>query len=385
MRPLFSGLAASIALLALWQTAHAAPSVSGVSGTLTSGQAVTVSGADFGAKTTAAPLKFDQFEGTVGESMVDRGWSAYGGATATVSASRAHGGTRSALSPLPAGTEAFDGAYLPLSNLTTVYSSIWFYWDRVPSGAATGGEIFKWIRISAAASPGTDPYHGVPQFRSQAQPAGAGWCYDELNPNDSLGGSGFVQTDCAIFPTRNDWTRMDVLYTLSSPPGTANGTLRTWYNGTLSMDQVGVVTRASGIADSLTSILLPQMASLAGSSSSYEFSVDDVYIDSTPARVEICNASTFAAASHCEVQPATSWAASSIVITLNRGSFGASDTAYLYVLDSSNAPNSAGFAVTFGTAGSSIDLAGNVSATSTAAGAVSTRLQAPSSLVRVPR
>lgn len=338
-------------LFSISETALAAPSISGVTGTLTHGSDITISGSGFGVKAQAAPLKWDNFEsGTLGESMVARGWSQYSGPTPITTTEQSHAGLRSSLAPLTAGTEDFNGAYLPLSNLTTLYASMWFHWDRDPPGAPTGGEIFKLIRVNASASPGADVYHGVPQYRAQGQPAGD-WWYDEMHPNDSLGGSGSVQSDIVPSPQRGQWTRMDVLYRLSAPAGTANGEIRTWYNGSAEMALSGVVTRSSGISDSLTSILLPQMASLEGSSSSYKFFVDDAYIDSTPARVEICDAATYAASNHCEVQPATAWATGSIGITLNRGSFGTSASAYLYVFDSANDSNASGFSLTFGSGG----------------------------------
>jgi len=53
--------------LALPIIAHAAVSVSGISGTVSNNSSVTVSGAGFGTKAQAAPLKWDNFEsGAVG-------------------------------------------------------------------------------------------------------------------------------------------------------------------------------------------------------------------------------------------------------------------------------------------------------------------------------
>lgn len=340
-----------LALMTPFSSALAAPSISGVSGTFTHGSVVAITGSGFGTKAQAAPLKWDPFEsGALGESMVARGWSQYNGPTPITSAEQAHAGSRSALALLTVGTEDFDGAYLPLDNLTSVWVSLWFYWDRDPPGNPTGGEVFKWIRINASNAPGNEVYTGVPQFRTQMQPSGS-WCYDEVHPNESLNGTGFVQRDCDPAPTRGAWTRMDALYRLSNPAGTANGEIRTWYNGSLEMALSGIVTRASGITDTLTSVLLPQMASLLNSASSYKFFVDDAYIDSTPARVELCESSTYVSSTHCEAQPATAWADGSITITLNRGSFGASGSAYLYVFDVTNASNESGYAVTLGTSG----------------------------------
>lgn len=64
---------------------------------------------------------------------------------------------------------------------------------------------------------------------------------------------------------------------------------------------------------------------------------DDIYIQvGTQARVEICDNAIWANRKHCEIQYPTAWTSDglSITVTLNRGSFGTTDTAYLYVVDS---------------------------------------------------
>lgn len=43
----------------------AAPSVSSTSGTFSHGNSVTISGSSFGSKSTAAPVKYDDFDGGV--------------------------------------------------------------------------------------------------------------------------------------------------------------------------------------------------------------------------------------------------------------------------------------------------------------------------------
>jgi hypothetical protein len=75
---------------------------------------------------------------------------------------------------------------------------------------------------------------------------------------------------------------------------------------------------------------------------------DDIYLDNSPARVEICSGSTWASRSHCEIQISSAWSSSSITATVNRGSFGASNSVYLYVVDASNQANSSGYAITIG-------------------------------------
>lgn len=79
--------------------------------------------------------------------------------------------------------------------------------------------------------------------------------------------------------------------------------------------------------------------------------MDDIYVDDSFQRVAICSESTLGSPPyHCEFQPATSWNDTSITITLNRGSFGSTDSAYLYVFNSSNTASS-GYAITFGSGG----------------------------------
>ena len=79
--------------------------------------------------------------------------------------------------------------------------------------------------------------------------------------------------------------------------------------------------------------------------------MDDVYVDSTFARVEACSGATWASRGHCEMQPASAWTdgtPGSISVTFNQGSFSASDTVYLYVVDSTNDPSPASTALTVG-------------------------------------
>lgn len=79
--------------------------------------------------------------------------------------------------------------------------------------------------------------------------------------------------------------------------------------------------------------------------------MDDLYFDDTWAHVIIGNASTLAASTTTrEVQIPSAWSDTSITVTVNRGAFGASASAYLFVVDSNNVVSS-GYAITFGAGG----------------------------------
>ena len=75
--------------------------------------------------------------------------------------------------------------------------------------------------------------------------------------------------------------------------------------------------------------------------------IDDIYISNgSQARVEIGDKSTYTSCTHLEIQPTSSWSPSSISFKVNKGSFGSSDAAYLFVVDSSGNA-SAGYPITF--------------------------------------
>lgn len=78
---------------------------------------------------------------------------------------------------------------------------------------------------------------------------------------------------------------------------------------------------------------------------------DNVYIDYTPARVMIGNASTFQASTKRELQPPVSWSNNGIEVVVKTGAFNTGEKAYLYVVDA-NGNASGGLPVTIGGTGS---------------------------------
>jgi len=86
---------------------------------------------------------------------------------------------------------------------------------------------------------------------------------------------------------------------------------------------------------------------IAGSDTDVHPVYDDVYIATGPnaqARVEICDASTWAARTHCEIQPVMEWTNTNIQATLNIGSFVSNDSVYLYVVNKDGEVNSTSIA-----------------------------------------
>ena len=79
--------------------------------------------------------------------------------------------------------------------------------------------------------------------------------------------------------------------------------------------------------------------------------MDDIYVDSSFARIMLGNASTYAASTHFEMQVPTAWSNSSVSVKVNTGAFAANQQAYLYVVDANGNINSQGYPITIGGGG----------------------------------
>lgn len=356
----------------------AAVSVTGVTGTLTHGSSVTISGSGFGTKATAAPFTWENFEtGGANLDVLDgvHSWQWYNGNGFTPSVPArphfstidAHSGSFCMRNMPPASHGYFNSEYKTGLNSTTLYFSCWYKFV-VTGDTGSSGQPIKFIRMSSTPSDG-DPYYSVPGkstfgWTYKTSSAGVKNYFEQSNGYAGGGSEGIPgneESEVTLNPTHSPatneptegqaWGRVEALVTLSTP-GVSDGTIALYWNGHELFNSSTVCTRhANNPSIVWDSFILPSMPQDQGTAQ-WDTRVDDVYIDTTQARVEIGDASTWAACTHKEVQPATSWSASSAIVTLNRGSFGTSDTAYVYVVDSTGAVNSSGYQITFGGSGS---------------------------------
>lgn len=81
----------------------------------------------------------------------------------------------------------------------------------------------------------------------------------------------------------------------------------------------------------------------------YVVELDDVYVDSTLARVELCDVARWSdrPGATCEIQPESAWGDDRVGVQLNRGALADGD-AYLYVIRPDGAVNEEGLAVRLG-------------------------------------
>jgi len=79
--------------------------------------------------------------------------------------------------------------------------------------------------------------------------------------------------------------------------------------------------------------------------------VDDVYVDTTWARVFLANGPTYSGATKITMQIPTAWSDGTISVQANTTDFPSGSTAYLYVIDKDGNVNQNGFPVTVGASG----------------------------------
>jgi hypothetical protein len=325
--------AASLAALALSSTAFAAPSVSGVSGTVAHGSSITVSGSGFGSHANYNNIsdtwngsgylafRFRDFEDGVlkGHGFYpqsqDGAWS--------VSASELG---------LQSGGPANSSKYLrryyqtgEAGGLSTdvsgagnqLYTTFKF---MMPSGTQAGKFWRSWgANTSEWLSSGCGNY--------------------EVRGSSDMNGDTEYGTGPQL--TTGKWHRVEIW---------ADAPAKTFR---VSVDGQVAWTKSNWLASTLGinghTIDYPNMLDSGSRDASCpatgSFNYDDIYIDFTSARVELGNASTWSASTKKEVQLATKWADGSISVEVNTGEFNNGDTVYLYVVDSSGHANSTGYAM----------------------------------------
>lgn len=327
-------------LLALFGVpALAAPSISGTSGTLTHGSSVTVSGSAFGSRPTAAPLRSDDFEaGTVGQNIT--GWAI----TSTIPsmlpeyAAVARPGTPGGKSALEAFGSGNYNSGIGVSNYVT---RKWY--------------VSGWVKGTTSGSPTRNAK--LVSFRGPdlSEPEGR---LDQY-PNN---GSGHIYTaDCNGTKTQDNWNiasnliiedgnwhRFEAWIDLGTPNG-GNGLYQVWKD---TSTWGGVLSGTMITSDCSFEEVHVQhyYATDTGTQPEANYWWDELYIDTSRARVEIGNASTWAASTHRELQTTSAWSASSATFKLNRGSFAPGTSVYLYVVDDSGSA-SAGYPITIDSGG----------------------------------
>lgn len=335
-------------LMASGASSYAAPGNISVSGIVSGGQTISITGSDFGTKTQGPPELWDNFESaTNGSALTGRvptigsvAWGTLGNPVASTSNHRTNS-TTSYFGDFSNGVYNNSVYYLRTETTTGAKKYFSFWWRGGRAGDTWSRNMKPWQHFGSGSDQpmyyiGDGTGDGDPGFRSNV-----------IDNTSSLAREGSSYGCGNMESKENQWIRWEG-YIVLSDPGVQNGRMEVW------LSQPGTITRSNCIhhptaVTRSTSNGFRQWAfgeymdTAGGDSIVY---MDDIYIDNTLARVELCDTSTWSTVTHCEVQPQTAWSTTSITTTVNTGSFQTDQTAYLYVVDANGDANATGYEVT---------------------------------------
>ncbi len=316
--------------------------IDGVTGVVSSGQSVTVTGTGFGVKSPAAPILWETFDDGVNDAPLstDSDWPTYAGNGARYSDVSPHSGGLCVYNwvsnAAPSGNGfATNNFHFPESD------EIYYSYLYRHEGTSVGPAVQKSGRINTTGNLYSGP--GVVALSDS---------YVYYTPGDS-----------AVYPADDDgtgryfsssilgsdtWTRHQLFGRLSTPAGQANGLILVSV-GDEEKTFADIVTREAGNSFQFESVILGLMFANINTvpGAWHDMYLDDVYIDNTRARVELCTGMTWELRGECQPQPATSWDEVSITITINGGQWASGQTVFVYVLDADGVANDNGFGLVF--------------------------------------
>jgi len=324
----------TIVLLLIPAIALAGPQVTAVDGPVADGATVTVLGLDFGTKSPAAPVLFDHVvdqavygalaegdpiptrTGGCPDCPWERNLPYGGGVRYTVQNVRTAGG---------AAYRAAGAGYLALADLG----------DLAPDRLL----VNWWVRAVDALDP--DVAHQL--IRVRADP-------DDLE-------SGVVTwSQRSLVRSVNENEQSTLWRDWGGEPGV-------WYDLELQVDSRDEVTLGLGRVQALVDgdpihtadfwaaaplndlVVLGLKLLPPDPIPAPELTFTDIYVDTTFARVFLCDTSDAAPGSHCELQRPETWSDTSLTISCVTGTFAAGDTVYLFVVDA-DGERSGGYPVT---------------------------------------
>lgn len=305
--------------------AISAPSVQAVSGDVAHGGDLTITGSAFGQKSPAKPYLWAPFDGSGNPSSLGivTSWSQVQSMTYAPGEGMSGSGAFKASNGSGTWTARVDASGFAWND----YGHKMYLYRRVKRNFnVTDSMNWKIIRVWPSSSSYPNWHIGTHNARLYVEGIGAGsWI---LNNNLARGTANVWRIDEFITQANSNAGASDGIFqylvngaTVESLPrsGTDNWKVReNSANGSASMNQIYPI---HGV---MANFNMP---------SDYRYWVDDVYLDTTWARVVVGNASTLSASTHREIQIPTAWSATSITVVANLQSFPANQTPYLFVVD----------------------------------------------------
>jgi hypothetical protein len=178
----------------------------------------------------------------------------------------------------------------------------------------------------------------------------AGWANSFISYGEYLPGTAKYTGGAREKLRRGDWHHITATLTESSARGVADGSLKFTVDGVVLQHRTNLITRADFSDFKRVSVIGIENAWGPGAGESNDAPndvfLDEVYVSTTLAKVELGSASTYAASRHLQLQPSVTFAsASSLRFTLNQGSLAPGSDVWIYVTDTSGNVNANGYRI----------------------------------------
>jgi hypothetical protein len=359
-------IVAVIAFVASVPPVLSAPLVQQVSGALDHNNSITISGSGFGSKPNAAPVVWDNATGNAMSAKWDGAWpdqlpgynTKYYAPMRGINLPHAHD-TSYIAGAHAAKTGAYSGYDVVFyKNITLPASESYIYvswYQRADDAWVFGGDKpstvdvpndnnFKTFVYSVCCGPYELPYwytmFGPPHPASNTDKS-LQWAINGpvLSNPDVNGHSAWW--NAAVNPMAGKWSKVEMALKVTSQ---RDGYVSLWENGRQQIHYVGPTDNFPGMK---RTVAIGGYARQQGYPSNWRY-FDDVYLDTTLARVVLADKPTLSQATIIENQIPSAWSDGSITATVNLGQFTQGQTAYLFVVDASGTPSASGLAVVAG-------------------------------------
>jgi hypothetical protein len=304
-----------------------AQSVNAVSGEAIQDSLLIIAGSGFGEKQQVSPITWDDVESGSFSNL----WQSSN--QLSIGSEARHSNSNYCGTANMAGSGGVNLAYFTVDN--SAVAETWFvqYWFMIDEnfdwGTSTygnGDENLANVKFFRMWNPGSIDENFLINLHGWDNSA---QYYAEYVSNSS---GGYCESGFLTGWETGVWHCVQFEY-MDSSVGGNDGIFRYWRDGQLIVNDTDLMTR-----DTYSDLKRPYIVGFYDAwndsgTDRDDFYIDDVYTDSTWARVELGNNSVFANCTHREIQIPTAWATDEITVTFNQGSFADGDTAYLFVVD----------------------------------------------------
>lgn len=340
------GIYTTLIILVSAGVAYAAPAVTGVSGTVATGQTLSISGSAFGTHALQVESLQSVIEaGTVEQTFTRSGWtqSDWTWASPKYATDASHSGDKSLKCVLTSNNDyncAF--AYIYPNPIQAGHKAYFSWWVKYNGDTNGQWKMFKLKQMETIVDGPMD------------------WVYfNWFSSQQTASYTNSQNAECGIWPNENTapkgdnkWYRFE-LEVFSGSLNTSNGgfTVRTTTDtGAIYQEtKTGCNTHVSSNDEFRYAIWQNYIGNGIDNATIH---IDDIYVQTgTLARVELCSGSTWSNRGKCEVQVPTAWNGTAITATANTGNFTNASNVYLYVVDNDGGVSPAYGPLTIGSSG----------------------------------